>query len=263
MGFVRNLVASFATVGLMVCVVSSQVSAQTADSTIPPQQSIKFLVNIPGAPAGVTGYQVDSICRNVPGAGNGNAVVTMTFPVAGGSSEARFPLGTTTNCSFRITVLGTGPRPLSLPNVTVGGEQRGWFYVATTDPQTSIETAPIAITGPTTVTFGTALVVVATTTSSTSTTSPTTTTAPATLPPTTTTPVTTSVTSPPVASATVAPSTAPPTSTTAASRAALALPVVKTPAKKMTTAKKKVTYRKVCAQFRSKKCVKYRYVPVK
>lgn len=245
MRFVRNVMAMTTAVGLLVGPVSGGVSAQTAESTIPPQQSIKFVVNIPGAPSGVTGYQVDSICRNVPGAGNGNAAVTMTFPVAGGTSEARFPLSATTNCSFRITVLGTGPRPLSLPNVNVGGEQRGWFYVPTTDPQTSIETAPIAITGPTTVIFGTVPIVVATTTTSTSTTTPTTTST------TTSTTTTTTTTLPVTTSAPV--TTQPPSAT-------LDLPVVNAPTKAVA---KKAKYRRVCVQVRSKKCVKYRYVLVK
>ena len=205
-----------------------------AQTTIPPLQPIAVTVNLTFAtPAGVTGYRVDAICKNVPGTSTGDLNLSIAFGSQGGSGQFLAPLGTTVSCAFAVAVLGTGPRPLAGNSIVVGGLNRAVSFVSTldgvaVDPETVIQTEPIPITGATTVLIG----------------PPPTTTTTA---PTTTTPTTTALTTtrPP----TTVPAT-PPTTTAA---------VVVTAAP---TTVKKVVVRRVCVKVRAKRCVAYKTVRV-
>ena len=205
-----------------------------AQTTIPPLQPIAVTVNLTFAtPAGVTGYRVDAICKNVPGTSTGDLNLSIAFGSQGGSGQFLAPLGTTVSCAFGVAVLGTGPRPLAGNSIVVGGLNRAVSFVSTldgvaVDPETVIQTEPIPITGATTVLIGPP---------PTTTTTPTTTTAPTTTAPTTTRPPTTVPATPPTTTAAVVVTAAP-------------------------TTVKKVVVRRVCVKVRAKRCVAYKTVRV-
>ena len=210
-----------------------------AQTTIPPLQPIAVTVNLTFAtPAGVTGYRVDAICKNVPGTSTGDLNLSIAFGSQGGSGQFLAPLGTTVSCAFGVAVLGTGPRPLAGNSIVVGGLNRAVSFVSTldgvaVDPETVIQTEPIPITGATTVLIGPPPT---TTTTAPTTTAPTTT-APTTTAPTTTRPPTTVPATPPTTTAAVVVTAAP-------------------------TTVKKVVVRRVCVKVRAKRCVAYKTVRV-
>ena len=205
-----------------------------AQTTIPPLRPITVTVNLTFAtPAGVTGYRVDAICKNVPGTSTGDLNLSIAFGSQGGSGQFLAPLDTTVSCAFGVAVLGTGPRPLAGNSIVVGGLNRAVSFVSTldgvaVDPETVIQTEPIPITGATTVLIGPP---------PTTTTTPTTTTAPTTTAPTTTRPPTTVPATPPTTTAAVVVTAAP-------------------------TTVKKVVVRRVCVKVRAKRGVAYKTVRV-
>ena len=238
----RSLVAAALAFGL-----SAPALAQTsASGTV---QEIRLIVNIPNPPANVTGFGVDVICRDLPGLAAG---VTWTqafsFAPAGGVQTAQYLLGPASNCVFRVSVLGTGPRSIFGTGFIIGGAVRNVNFPTTVngqpvDAQTVAETDAIPVIVSTEAIFGQPLTpstTTTTTTTSTTTTSTTTTTRPptttqaaTTLPPTTrVTPPAPTVAPPP----TVAP-TVPPTTKQA--------PVVKPTTTKPKATKPKITYKKV------------------
>ena len=219
-----------------------------AQTTIPPLQPIAVTVNLTFAtPAGVTGYRVDAICKNVPGTPTGDLTLSIAFGSQGGSGQFLAPLGATVSCAFRVAVLGNGPRPLAGNSIVVGGVNRAVSFISTldglvVDPETVIQTEPIPITAATTVLIGplpTATTTTATTTTATTTTATTTA-------PTTTTTTTRSPTTQPTTS----------TSTTLTSKAATVV-VTAVP-----TTVRKVVLRRVCVKVRAKRCVAYKTVRV-
>ena len=138
-------------------------SAQTTSTTIVavPASTLDVTVNILGPlPPGVTGYRLDSTCRGVAGvAANEPRLATAQFPKEGGRATITIYLLKGANCAFRLTVLGTGPRPLSGNVMVVGGENRKVNFPtqvdgATVDPFTVIETDPIPLEASTTVIIG-------------------------------------------------------------------------------------------------------------
>ena len=213
-----------------------------AQTTIPPLQPIAVTVNLTFAtPAGVTGYRVDAICKNVPGTPTGDLTLSIAFGSQGGSGQFLAPLGATVSCAFRVAVLGNGPRPLAGNAIVVGGVNRAVSFISTldglvVDPETVIQTEPIPITAATTVLIG-PLPTATTTTATTSTVAPTTA---------TTTTTTRSPTTQPTTS----------TSTTLTSKAATVV-VTAVP-----TTVRKVVLRRVCVKVRAKRCVAYKTVRV-
>lgn len=177
-------------------------TAQTT-TTLSPIQEIRLVVNFPLPPANVAGFTVDVICKDLIGLPAGAPwTQSFSFTAAGGSAKALYPLGPSTNCVFRLTVLGTGSRSIFGTGFIIGGAVRAVTFPTTVngqavDPQSVGESEAVAVTRETDALFGlpvvTATVATTTTTSSPTTTSPPTTTRPPTTiaPPTTASPTTT------------------------------------------------------------------------
>ena len=218
----------------------AQTSTTIASGT---PQPISVVVNIPGQqPAAVTGYRADVICRNILGLSAGGALLQgLTFPVSGGSGTVTVNMQPGTNCSFRLSVLGTGPRPLNGNGVLVGGTLRGITFPTSIDgvaveANSVVETAFIPVEAATQAVFGQPPVptTVAPTTVAPTTVAPTTVVVTTTVPPTTVPPTT-------VPPTTVAPTTAPPVTvpvTTAAATTAPAKTKVPVTTKPRTATKK-------------------------
>ena len=222
-----------------------------AQTTIPPLQAIAVTVNLTFAtPAGVTGYRVDAICKNVPGTPTGDLTLSIAFGSQGGSGQFLAPLGATVSCAFRVAVLGNGPRPLAGNAIVVGGVNRAVSFISTldgvvVDPETVIQTEPIPITAATTVLIGP--LPTTTTTTATTTTATTSTVAPTTATTTTT---------------TRSPTTQPTTSTSTTSTLKAATAVVTAVLTAVPTTVRKVVLRRVCVKVRAKRCVAYKTVRV-
>jgi hypothetical protein len=164
-----------------------------------PKKDVTVVVSIPAnqIPNNVTGFRVQATCSLIPGTADGlssavspvvSAGVTLTFPTT---------YNDTTLCNFRLTVLGTGARPLLLTSNSVDGANVGFRYLdvvdgVTVDPQTVIEIGPLLVKALSTIRFGAPAPAPTTTTT---TTTPTTTTAP---------PTTTTTVAPPTTQATLA-----------------------------------------------------------
>ena len=212
-----------------------------AQTTIPPLQPIAVTVNLTFAtPAGVTGYRVDAICKNVPGTPTGELNLSIAFGSQGGSGQFLAPLGATVSCAFRVAVLGYGPRPFAGNSIVVGGVNRAVSFLSTldgvaVDPETVIQTEPIPVTGATAVLVGP-------------------------LPTTTTTTATTTTVAPTTATTTTtrSPTTQPTTSTSTTSTSKAATVVVTA----VPTTVRKVVLRRVCVKVRAKRCVAYKTVRV-
>lgn len=171
------------------------VGATAQTTTLPAVQEIRLLVNFPNPQTNVTGFTVETICRDLTGLPAG-AIWTQTFSftAAGGSAKALYPLSASTSCVFRLTVLGTGARGIFGTGFIIGGAVRAVTFPSTVngqavDAQSVAESEPVAITRDTDAIFGVPLVVTATvptttiastTTAATTTTRPPTTTAAAT-----------------------------------------------------------------------------------
>lgn len=169
------------------------VSAQTVvpPGNVFPRKDIAVVVAIPAnqIPSNVTGFRVQANCSSIPGTADGlssavspvvSAGVTLTFPTT---------YNDVTQCTFRLTVLGTGPRPLVTTANSVDNANVGLRYVdvvdgVTVDPQTVLEIGPLLIKPLSTIRFGAAAPPPTTTTTTTTTAAPTSTTTSA--PPTTT-----------------------------------------------------------------------------
>ncbi len=182
-------------------------TAQTT-TTLSPIQEIRLVVNFPLPPANVSGFTVDVICKDLIGLPAGAPwTQSFSFTAAGGSAKALYPLGPSTNCVFRLTVLGTGARGIFGTGFIIGGGVRAVTFPTTVngqavDPQSVGESDAVAVTRETDALFGlpvvTATVATTTTTTSPTTTRPTTTIAPPIIASPTTTPApTTSTTQPP------------------------------------------------------------------
>ena len=170
--------------------------------------SVRVAFNLAATPSGVSGYRVEALCNNVP-LSAGQYRVSLQFPVQGGTGALLVPLTTGVSCSFRLTVLGSGPRPLSGSGALVGGTLRPVIFPTTVDgvpvdPNTVVETGQIPVEVPTGVVFGDSASLTSTTTTTSATT-----TIPATT--STTIPATTSTTRP-ITTTTSTTSTVPPTS---------------------------------------------------
>lgn len=197
--------------------VGGMTEAVSAQSTV--LAPVKITINAVGTvPAGLTGYRVDAICKDVAGIpAPGNQTLTGALGTAGGSITLNIAVQSGTACQFRLTAQGTGPRPINGNQAFVGGIVRAVTFPTTVggvavDPNTVMETGYVPIEAPTEAVFGTLTPATTTSTSSTST-STTSTTRPATtttVAPTTSTtrPVTTVATLPPPV-ATLAPVTVP------------------------------------------------------
>lgn len=223
-----------------------EVGAQTTTTTIPvippasavTSKTVSVFLGIPFSqiPLNVTGFRVDFLCLNSPGTFDGVWNGTATAFSTGTTITASIPYNATTYCNVRLTVTGTGSRPLILTSNSVDAANVGFRYLdvvdgITVDPQTVIEIGPLLVKDLNTVRFGTQAPVTTTTT----TTAPTTTTA---APTTTVAPATTS-----------APTTTQPPA-----------PVVAKPPVATTTTVKKTRLVKVCARRVRGRCTKYVYV---
>jgi hypothetical protein len=200
-----------------------------------PKKDIGVTISIPAnqIPNNVTGFRVLATCTLIPGTADGNS--TALSPVVLSGAALTFPTtyNDNTQCTFRLSVLGTGPRPLVLSANSVDGANVGFRYVdvvdgVTVDPQTVIEIGPFLVRTLSTIRFGAAA---PTTTTSTTTTT--------TAPTTSTTTTTTTTVAPPTTQATVP--TVPPT----------AAPVVTTPPRRVV---------RVCSKRVNGRCTRTRLV---
>jgi hypothetical protein len=220
--------------------------AQTTTTIAPvPASVLDVTVNVLGPlPPGVTGYRLDATCRGVAGVpANEPRLATAQFPKEGGKATITIYLLKGANCTFRVTVLGTGPRPLTGNVISVGGENRKVNFPtqidgATIDPSTVIETDPIPLEASTAVIIGQ-------NPATTTTVAPTTTL----VAPTTTklvTPATTAAVTPTTLLAVASPTTIAPTvpPTAAPTTVAVVNTPVKATTKKKPAAKKKTTRRR-------------------
>jgi hypothetical protein len=244
-----------AAVGVAATAALVAVPAADAQTTIPPLQPITVTVNLAFAtPSGVTGYRVDTMCRNVPGAATGELNLSIAFARTGGTGQFLVPLGSAVSCAFRVAVLGSGPRPLAGNSILIGGVPRAVSFPTTldgaaVDPETVIQTEQIPVTAATTVLIGTPPAPPATTTTTTTTTPTTTTTT------TTTVPATTTTTRPATTTAVLVVA-APPTT----AKAVVVKPVASV--QKRAGSGRKVVSKRVCVKVRNKRCIAYRTVRV-
>ncbi len=245
----RFLAAVFSLVTFASAISPSMSSADAArlQVVVPREITVQVAINVV-VPAGVTGYNVEALCNNVPQAA-GQYRVGVQFGVAGGTGVLLIPVTTGVSCNFRIRVLGTGPRPLVSNGVFVGGVLRPAIFPTTVDgvavdANTVVETGQIPVEAPTRVIFADNASLVSTTTAATTTTlAPTTTTTSTTRPPTTT-PVTT------IAPVTIAPTVATVATTTPAT--------VKPPSVTAVPPRSKLV--KVCVKRIRGKCTKTKLV---
>ena len=249
-GIVRVGTFAIGTVAIGTVGLAGPAGAQTTTTLGVPLQPITVTVNfVKAVPSGVSGYRVDTTCKNVPGAAaDGNVRLAISFGAAGGTGQVLVPLNAAVSCAFRLLVLGTGNRPLIGTQVFVGGVGRFVTYPTTVDgtaidPSTVVETDFIPVTAPTSVLFGEAPA------ASTTTTAPASTTIGAAA---TTTPSPTSTPAPttkPVQPSTPAPTTKPASGSTAA------------PTTRQTAARTKLI--RVCTRHRNHRCVASKLVRVR
>lgn len=234
--------------GLLAGALGGAMSSVSAQTTVTPAalQPITIRVAIGGeVPNGVAGYRAEALCQNVPLSAVPIYRVGIDFGRGGGTGQVLVPLASTVSCAFRLTVQGTGPRPLIGNGIFVGGVGRGIFFPTvvdgvTVDASTVAETDYIPVTAPTLVIWGDAAALAAST--STTTIATTTTSSPPTTATTTTIATTTTTTRPPNPMPTAPATTQPPTTTPGSTR---------------------VIVRKVCVKVRKRACVAYRYVTVR
>ena len=232
---------------------SSVANAQTTPGIVPPASTIvtkdiRIEIGIPVAsiPTNVSGFRVNMLCAASPATFDGNWTAIATFTATGQSVAIPTPFNDTTQCNVRLTVLGTGARPLVLTANSVDAANVSFRYLGvvdgvTVDPQTVIEIGPLLVKPLQTVRFGAAAPAPTTTT----TVAPTTTTIAATtttVAATTTTTTTTTTAAPTTTLATLPPTTQPPPT------------VTKAPARRV------VRIVRVCAKRVNGKCVKTRLV---
>ena len=170
--------------------------------------SVRITLNAVGPlPPGLTGYRIDALCSKVAGlALPGAQTLTASLPVSGGTVTLPLAVQTGTNCAFRLSALGTGPRPINGNGVFIGGSPRAVSFPVSVDgvavqPLSVLESVAVPVEASTDVVFGSAVPV---TTSTTTTTTTTTTRPPTTSPPTTVAAPVVTVTLPPVTSPPVA-----------------------------------------------------------
>ena len=201
---------------------SPAANAQTTPGIVPPagtivSKDIVIAIGIPATsvPSNVTGFRVDMLCTDSPATFDGTWTARATYTGTGQSVAVPTPFTDKTQCTFRLTVLGTGARPLVLAVNSVDAANAGFRYLdvvdgVTVDPQTVVAIGPLLIRDMKTLRFGagppppTTTLAPATTTT---TVAPVTTTTP---PPTTTNaPTTVAATLPPPPPTTASPTTAP------------------------------------------------------
>ena len=222
------------------------VTNASAQTTVTPAalQPITIRVALGGEiPSGVTGYRADALCQNVPLSAVPIYRVGIDFGRTGGTGQVQVPLASTVSCIFRLTVQGSGSRPLIGNGIFVGGVGRGIAFPTvvdgvTVDASTVAETGYIPVTAPTLVIWGDAAALAAST-STTTTTS------------TTTAPTTTRPPVPPTAAALPPAPTLPPP------------PPPPSPPTTLAPTPTRVIVRKVCVRVRNKRCITYRFVRVR
>ena len=192
---------------MMVGLAAVAASAQSATSIA----SVRITLNAVGPlPPGLTGYRIDALCSKVAGlALPGAQTLTASLPVAGGTVTLPLAVQTGTNCAFRLSALGTGPRPINGNGVFIGGSTRAVSFPVNVDgvpvqALSVLESVAVPVEASTDVVFGSAVPV---TTSTTTTTPSITTRPPTTSPPTTSPPTTVAA---PVVTVTLPPVTSPP-----------------------------------------------------
>ena len=203
---------------------SPAADAQTTPGIVPPagtivSKDIVMAIGIPAAsvPSNVTGFRVDMLCTDSPATFDGTWTASATYTGTGQSVAVPTPFTDKTQCTFRLTVLGTGARPLVLTGNSVDAANVGFRYLdvvdgVTVDPQTVVAIGPLLIRDMKTLRFGAGPPPTTTTTTvapatTTTTVTPVITT---TLPPTTTNaPTTVAATLPPPPPTTASPTTAP------------------------------------------------------
>ena len=177
--------------------VAPAASAQTVPGIVPPptpfttkdlRVELGFLTNT--VPPNVSGFRVNFFCTATLATFDGTWTAVVTFGTTGTAATVPTPFTSATQCVVRLTVLGSGSRPLLLTNNSVDGTNLTVRYLDTVDgvavdPQTVIEFGPILVKDVSTIRFG-AAAPPPTTTSTTTTTTPTPTTAATTVAPTTT-----------------------------------------------------------------------------
>lgn len=212
---------------LAVFSLSPAADAQTTPGIVPPagtivSKDIVIAIGIPATsvPSNVTGFRVDMLCTDSPATFDGTWTARATYTGTGQSVAVPTPFTDKTQCTFRLTVLGTGARPLVLTGNSVDAANVGFRYLdmvdgITVDPQTVVAIGPLLIRDMKTLRFGAAPPPTTTTlapAATTTTVAPVTTTTATTLPPTTTNaPTTAAATLPPPPPTTASPTTASPT----------------------------------------------------
>jgi hypothetical protein len=180
-----RLLAVSTLAGLVLVAAAESVRAQSTPGIVPPasatSKNVAVIIGIPNAavPNNVTGFTVTEICSSFPNTSDGT--FSSTSQSVGVGATLLFPTAYNdlTQCSFRLTVLGSGNRPLILTANSVDAVDVGFRYVdtvngVTVDPQTVVEVGPFLIKPITSVRFGAAPPVTTTTTAPTTTLSPTT-----------------------------------------------------------------------------------------
>ena len=209
----RRSVRSLAVLACFVVLGAPAASAQTVPGIVPAStaftsKDLRVVLGFPSntVPSNVTGFRVNLFCTASPATFDGTWTAIVTFGLTGTAATVPTPFTSTTQCVIRLTVLGTGSRPLVLTSNSVDSANVTIRYLdavdgVAVDPATVIEFGPIVVKDFSTIRFGAAAPVPTTTTASTTTT-------------TTTSTTTTSTTSTTVAP-TTRPSTIQPTTTTA------------------------------------------------
>ena len=184
---------------------SGAANAQTVPGVVPPAtpfttKDLRVELGFPAnaVPSNVSGFRVNFFCTASPATFDGTWTAIANFTTTGTGATVPTPFSSITQCVVRLTVLGTGSRPLILTSNSIDGFNVSIRYLDTVDaiavdPQTVIEFGPILVKDVSTIRFGAAAPAPTTTTTTststtttTSTTASTTTTIPTTVAPTTT-----------------------------------------------------------------------------
>ena len=220
---------------------SPEANAQTTPGIVPPagtivSKDVVIAIGIPAAsvPSNVTGFRVDILCTESPATFDGTWTARATYTATGQSVAVPTPFTDKTQCTFRLTVLGTGARPLVLAVNSVDAANVGFRYLdmvdgVTVDPQTVVAIGPLLIRDMKTLRFG----------------------AGPPLPTTTLAPATTTTTVAPVTTTTLAPTT-----TNAPTTVAATLPSPTTASPTIAPRQPVVRVVRVCTKRVKGKCVK-------
>lgn len=195
----RRSVRSLAVLACFVVLGAPAASAQTVPGIVPAStaftsKDLRVVLGFPSntVPSNVTGFRVNLFCTASPATFDGTWTAIVTFGTTGTAATVPTPFTSTTQCVIRLTVLGTGSRPLLLTSNSIDAVNVAIRYLDTVegiavDPQTVIEFGPILVKDFSTIRFGAAAPAPTTTTTTTTTTTVAPTTRPSTIQPTTTT----------------------------------------------------------------------------